>query len=516
MSISARRLLFVSVPLFAASCGDSSGTSQESTNATTVTPSTSGSEDPTAASLPTTSDAATSGQEATGDSSGESSSGGVSTSSTSTTQSTDAVKYDVGSGDTSDTAPNCDPPAGDATIEGTVFAPNQVIPVSGALVYATSAPPTGVPNEVYCADCVDLPCDTGYVLTNADGSFSLPVTSGKQWIVVQKGQFLRATEVDAVPGANPLSIDETSLPDHRDEAKHLYIPNIALALGEFDRLEDALGKLGLADTIIDNNSYTEQFVEGTNQFDLWSNQDFPDYGVQGTIADLLMDYDKLSKYHILFVPCSDDPFIDQVFSQTAKDNIRKWVAAGGRFYVSDWSNEYLFAGFGQYQTFHKNSGFGGTDLSPSYDSLGDVLDADLLAWLQALPDALKNINPMNGGFSDHPEIDMLPKLQTVDNWSGVLSTPKVLVDDGMGGQVDVGHKVWIAGPGDGINVPVDPPQPLTISGEYGCGRIMFTSYHMAEFNDTYIGLTPQELVLLYLILEIGVCQSAFEPPPPPQ
>jgi hypothetical protein len=44
---------------------------------------------------------------------------------------------------------------------------------------------------------------------------------------------------------------------------------------------------------------------------------------------------------------------------------------------------------------------------------------------------------------------------------------------------------------------------------------MFTTYHMAEFNDTYIGLTPQELVLLYLILEIGVCQQAFEPPPPP-
>jgi hypothetical protein len=36
---------------------------------------------------------------------------------------------------------------------------------------------------------------------------------------------------------------------------------------------------------------------------------------------------------------------------------------------------------------------------------------------------------------------------------------------------------------------------------------------MAEYQDTYIGLTPQELVLLYLILEIGVCQTPYLPPP---
>jgi hypothetical protein len=240
----------------------------------------------------------------------------------------------------------------------------------------------------------------------------------------------------------------TSLPDHRDEANGLYIPNIALALGEFDRLEDALGKLGLADTLIDNNSYTEQFVEGTEQFDLWSNQSFSEYQVQGTIADLVMDYGKLSKYHILFVPCSDDPYIAEMYGQTGKDNIRKWVAAGGRFYVADWSNEYLFAGFGQYQTFHKNAFGGGTDLSPPYDSLGDGArrrPAGLAR--RRCRTALKDINPMNGGFTDHPAIDMLPQLQTVDSWSGVLSTPKVMVDDGMGGQVDVGHKIWLAGPG---------------------------------------------------------------------
>lgn len=495
----------VLLSMSAASCGDAGGTTQETTNVTTVTPSTGQSSDPSTTSEPPPTTGESGGQEGTASSEGSASS--------SSTMDSEAIKYDVGSMETGDTGQACQPEPTDATLEGIVVAPNLVIPVSGALVYASATMPEGVPNEVYCLECVELECDTPYALTNPDGSFSLPVASGMKYVVVQKGQFMRVTPIEVMPGVNPLAVEVTSLPDHRDEGAGQYIPNIAIALGDYDRLEDALGKLGLADTVIDNANYTEDFVEGTEQFDMWSNMDFPEYSIQGTIADLVSDYSKLSKYHIVFVPCSADPYIAAMYSQTAKDNIRQWVAAGGKFYVSDWSNEYLFAGFGQYQTFHKNKNGGGTDLLDSYDSLGKVLDNDLLAWLEALPAALKNINPINGGGT-HPIINALPQIETVDNWSGVLSTPKVLVDDGKGGEVDVGHKIWIEGPGDGFNVPFEP-QPLTITGQYGCGKIMFTTYHMAEFEDSYIGLTPQELVLLYLILEIGVCQKVFEPPPPP-
>ena len=84
----------------------------------------------------------------------------------------------------------------------------------------------------------------------------------------------------------------------------------------------------------------------------------------------------------------------------------------------------------------------------------------------------------------------------------------VMVDDGMGGMVDVSHKVWLDGPG-GQPAAV---HPLTVTGQFGCGKIQFTSYHAAEFYN-YVGLSPQELVLIYTILEIGACQ---EPLPPPQ
>jgi hypothetical protein len=187
MSLRRTSVLVPVIPLILASCGDAGGGGSAESSNITVPPSSSTPEDSSGPANPTSSGASTStsGQDAT------SATGG-------TTMSTEAVKYDVGAADTSDTAVDCDPIESDATLEGTVYAPNLVIPVSGALVYASKTAPEGVPNEVYCAECVELPCDTPYVLTNPDGSFSLPVTSGMRYIVVQKGQFLRATEIAVV------------------------------------------------------------------------------------------------------------------------------------------------------------------------------------------------------------------------------------------------------------------------------------------------------------------------------
>ena len=44
--------------------------------------------------------------------------------------------------------------------------------------------------------------------------------------------------------------------------------------------------------------------------------------------------------------------------------------------------------------------------------------------------------------------------------------------------------------------------------------MMFSTYHTNEIP--HVGLAPQELVLLYIILEIGVCHHTPPPPVPPQ
>ena len=260
------------------------------------------------------------------------------------------------------------------------------------------------------------------------------------------------------------------------------------------------------------NTYSEALIAGTEEFDLWDNGgafNAPDLELEGNFSQLLENYPLLQQYHIIFVPCSSDAALFGLSDQ-AKENVRMWVANGGKWYASDWSNEFIEDFFPQYQQFYQEGG--SADLGDVYNSTGTVLDPELLAWLDALPFDLKDINAKNGG-GGFPTVNNLPLIETIDNWSGVSATPAVFVDDGVGGQVDVGHKSWVEGPGNGTSIP-GGSHPLTISAEYGCGKLMFTTYHMAEGSDTYIGLTPQELVLLYLILEIGVCQTPYEPPPP--
>ena len=134
-----------------------------------------------------------------------------------------------------------------------------------------------------------------------------------------------------------------------------------------------------------------------------------------------------------------------------------------------------------------------------------MLDPELLAWLQALPAPLKDIG------DGHPDLLSLPQVELVDNWSGIDEIPPVITQDEMGNDVDVGHYPWVEG-----GCPTCEPtgvRPMTISADYGCGRIMFSTYHTDE--GAHAGLTPQELILLYIILEIGVCHDAPPPPPPP-
>lgn len=395
--------------------------------------------------------------------------------------------------------------ATNATLSGTVWAPNGDIPISGAVVYTTAVQPEGIPQGVYCDECQPVNCDDFITFTEADGSFQLDtLAADARYLVVRKGQFMRITQIDIAAGNTNVAPMLTTLPGVNNPAAGLYIPLIAVGYGSYDRIEDALGKFGLGQTNIANQE--ENLTPGTEPFDIWDNGGAPGgdgFASQGTFAQLIANPDALDDYHIIFVPCSTDSFLGSLNAANIA-NIQDWVAAGGRWYVADWSNEWIEHVFPDYQTLDGEPDFADGGV---YDSNATVLDADLLAWLQALPNPLKDINPLND--EPHPTLFDLPGfVTTVDNWSVIEQVNPVLVDDGMGGQVDVGHKVWLEGPGGG-----HPVHPLTVSGIYGCGRIQFTSYHAAEFFD-YVGLSPQELILLYTILEIGVCQD--NPLPPPQ
>jgi hypothetical protein len=405
---------------------------------------------------------------------------------------TTANVLDVGGGSggqNGDDGGECVPQGTNATLTGTVYAPNLQIPISGAVVYVTNGDAEPVPDGVYCAECVQIGCNEHFVLTEPDGSFVLPAVAGAgQKLVVQKGQFLHAVDIDVAEGDNVVPPELSNLPGEWNPAAGMWIPRIAVVETFNDSIFNILGKIGLGEV-----SGSGGLIDGTQRFDLYGQ---PEGGA------LLDDLEAMRQYHIIFVPCMAQVSMGGL-SQQRIENIRQWVSEGGKWYVTDWANEYLYEVFPGYQTLH------GQNFNPDlgyYDTTGLVQDADLLAWLEALPPALKDIG---GG---HPNLLSLPTVGIVDNWSGIDSIPPVLAMDEDGNQVDVGHHEWVRGSCP-VCSPANELRPMTISAEYGCGRMMFSTYHTDEGE--HAGLTPQELILLYIILEIGVCHDETPPPPPP-
>lgn len=391
--------------------------------------------------------------------------------------------------ETGDDCGGVNPPNPDATLTGFVYAPNLEIPISGALVYLTDTDPEPVPDGVYCAECVELPCDAHFVLTQPNGSFSLPAVAGAgQKLVVQKGQFLHVTEFDVVAGNNSVPAVDSSLPGEWNPAAGHWIPRIAVYPTFNDSIDNLLAKIGLGQV-----DASGTLIPGTEQFDILD--PFAD-------GDMLDSLGEMQNYHIIFIPCMSQGGLGEV-SGIRSLNIRDWTEAGGKWYVTDWANEYLYEPFPTYQDFH------GQDFDPDlgyYDSQASVVDPTLLAWLSALPAPLKNIG---GGY---PTLGALPSVTLLDNWSGLDAIHDIFVENMQGEQVDVGHHTWVEGPCEACS-NTNMVRPMTVSGQYGCGRMMFSTYHTTE--GAHSGLTPQELVLLYIILEIGVCFGEPPPPPPP-
>jgi hypothetical protein len=305
------------------------------------------------------------------------------------------------------------------------------------------------------------------------------------------GQFLRVTDLNIAAGGNAIQPTQSNLPGLWNPAAGMWIPRIAVYETNPDKVYNVLAKFGLGQT-----DAAGALVFGTEQFDLVSDDD------QGTFLDNL---GANSPYHIVFVPCASTKYWVNAptVPQGRAENIRAYVEAGGKLYATDHSNEYIEQPFPNYQEFHNP---GQPDIQPAYTSNGTVLDPDLLAWLQALPPGLKDIG---GG---NPNLNALPGITTMLNYSGIEAVYEILVQNDKGEDVNVGHHTWVEGPCSSCSNP-GLARPMAISGQYGCGRMMYSTFENSSTN--HQGLNPQELVLLYMILEIGVCFGEPPPPPPP-
>ncbi len=413
-------------------------------------------------------------------------------------------------------------PAG--TVTGTVWAPGNApsmvpagheIPIFGAVVYLSLSKPSPIPQTVYCDSCVQTP--GGAVFTDHKGNFTLtnrrPDT---YWLVIQKGQF-RVSQQIVVAADQTLQLPEslTTLPSAHDPDNGRWIPRIALASGQYDFMEDLMGKLGLGS--VDGSG---KFRSGTASgvFDVYSNGGTIDGDAVGTLTSLVSDIAKMRQYHIIFIPCSGDANTSALSNTQNLQNIRTYVKEGGKLYVTDWSGEWsdnVFPEqvelrddpFGSDQIDTPASAYDATnvswntslfgisdDLDDYSPSDGEAVDADLNTWLNG------QIGPLAGGGTGTYNAS---NFSVVDAWVHVtaLHTVQIGTDD-EGFPINDAPTAFVIG-SDGSS---GGKKPLTMTFEpVGCGRVLYSTYHTTQA--AHAGLVPQERILVYLVMEIGVCHQ---------
>lgn len=374
------------------------------------------------------------------------------------------------------------PPVG--VLSGRVLAPDGKIPISSALVYVIPTPPAAIPNGVYCDKCVHIPDGTPYVNTKPDGSFQLTVGTGSFYLVVQKGAFRRVRPVAVAEGQQEIPVENTTLPAITEKAKGDDIPKIAVVLGAWDPIEVVLARMGLKATISkDLLGRARVLAKDAPAFAIYGPQGLGIPSPYPSPATLLTDPKEIEKYHIVFLPCSggtdqsgSGPQCTGVFNTDGrvKTTLEGFVRKGGRVYVSDWSYEYIRQIFPGYVTWQgQNSTVGSACLGGGGEQGVSNLDTGLQAWLSAQGRSLSGVK---------------------DAWTQIASVQDQQDVDADGKMTKITPKVWVrAG------------NPVSVSAQHGCGRVLYTTYHTQPTGEVNKPLEEQALALLYLILEAAVC-----------
>lgn len=358
------------------------------------------------------------------------------------------------------------PPAPEVqgTLRGKVYAPNGKIPIAGALLYLTKEKPAPTPGKVYCDSCVRISAGTPHALTDASGAFELAATElGAQYLVLQKGGFRRVREIYVSKGDLALPDTLTTLPPKTDAAAGDEVPRMTVVRGAHDEIEASLQKLGIDASAI-------ELVESAL--------------VGKAAKEFLLDGARVNGRHIVFLPCGDftqpPPNVDLSSDTTIQANLRAFVDAGGRLYVTDWHYDFVARTFPGFVTFKGQSDTACSGCERlSYDAAADPKDPDLAAWLSA---------------------QGLSSFTLMKNYTHVAAVTPTAAPDASGGTKTVTPRVWMNGSVGGA-----APHPATVSFEHGCGRVMFSTYHTEPFS---LELTPQERALLGVLLEVAVCNES--------
>ena len=369
-------------------------------------------------------------------------------------------------------------PFGDEFVAGTVWAPAGTFPISGALVYLTSELPDPIEDTTFCYDCENMG-GKPWALSGADGSFSITnAPSGTVYLVTRKGLFRRVRQITITAG-EPYFVpdDESTLPG-ANSAPYDEIPSYAVLLNGYDLPEDMLAKMGLGELTSSGNLDTAQ----PYSFDLY-NDSYSDSTAVGSSSSLVSSLTNLENYHMVFFPC----ICHTLTATSYTSNLQNYVIGGGKIYSSCWASQWAET------PFPNAIEFSGSDTAYNagnvgyWDSFGTITDAEMRAWLAEVnPSSNLDNYPFDGGYI------LIDSLTT-----GAYAGHGLEEDGGL-----VIPKSWVN------DVSDYPGHPLTVTYNYDCGKVFFSTYQVVESTPS-TNIRPQEWVLIYLFFEVGVCDGDY-------
>ncbi len=388
-------------------------------------------------------------------------------------------------------------PGGDGTIQGIVKSASG-FPISGALIYLTQGDGPQIPDQTFCYECEDVTKGL-WTLSNSDGTWTLDnLPPGTIDIVTRKGFFQREREIviDGTPGIQAIPEEVTTLPGENSDDGLDQIPNYAVLLNGWDLPEDMLAKMGMG--VLDVDGHLQH---GTQHFDMYNDGSSSSFTV-GDSSVLFEDQGNLNQYHMIFFPCIASTL-------SASDYIpmlQSYVQSGGKIYSSCWASQWAEQPFPDVIEYYDDDNDYNAGNVGEYDTYGIVQNQDMIDWLAVVA---PNESPLQFPFyGAYIQIDSLSS--SAYDGHGVAIQPDGTIVFGQG---PVTPEVWVMDtngvpPGGTGGLGGQDGTPMTVTYNYDCGEVFYSSYQVVESNPSP-SIRAQEWVLIYLFYEIGVCEGDY-------
>jgi hypothetical protein len=406
---------------------------------------------------------------------------------------------------------DCQPPAcpGETrtTISGRVFEPAGRVPLPNAIVYVPNAPLAPFPAGASCQRC-DSPVSGQAIasaLTDPQGRFVIdnaPVGPDVP-LVIQIGKWRRQITVPLVePCANtqvPASL--THLPRNQREGD---MPSVALTTGGADPMECLLRKLG-----IDDAEFTT--AGGGGRVHLYAGTGGTNQLSNGTALPSATNFwsslPNLLPYDVVVLACESAQY-PNTKSLAARQALQDYTAQGGRVFASHFHNIWLETGPAPWPSIATWRADINDLANPTLAKIDQTFPKGqaLARWLVETG-ASRALGTLTLQSAQHT----LVKLLNPDLVQRSIFAENAVDVDGVQWPLTVQYFTF--------NTPIAQPEPSQ------CGRVVFSDMHISAADIPGMPfprgcvtqlLSPQEMVLVYMLFDLVSCvESQQQPPQPP-